>query len=427
MRLEKKKSRNLQSPDKNIQSDVLLNLQASSKAKAIYITLFCIISLQMIWRFLYGFRWPSEYVQSCTIFNYSEGFIIRGFVGSCLIVLFGDMAYDKLFLSLFILVVGLIVLFLFIYMAYNFTIKKQNLIGSAVVFWFALSIYCAYLAHEMGYFEQYGYIVIFIVILFLSKMKNRKALISIVAALMFILLLISETNAFLICPTLLSICFIRIVTDAWKERRSSKKEIMFLVLVNIPNALFCVLTEVLGASSEQVSVLINKIRAHNESFQRLEEIGSYSVAGVRASTDYAKAIPLMENTWQLMAYIFLIMFTIGLALFLLGKYKEMLLFIGTSTFIVISSYAMGCLAWDIERYRFGQAMGITLLAIWQLRQIEVDRVVWKKDMVYTLIIGTFLMISIMDYRLNLFDKTVYNDSIGQLVNTLRNFTALSMH
>ena len=410
-----------------VQQDGLLERQHDGKIKAIFIALFCFISLQMIWRFLYGFRWPGEYVQTCTIYNYSEGFIIRGFVGSCLIVLFGDLAYDKLFLSLFILAIGLIILFMFIYMAYYFAVKKRNLIGTVIILWFSLSIYCAYLAHEMGYFEQYGYVVIFFVILFLSKMKNRKALISIVAALMFILLLISETNAFLICPTLLSICLIRIVTDAWKEQNSPKKDIVFLVLVNIPNAIYCLFSEALSASPEQVAILVDKIKGHNGNFQRVEEVGGYSVANARTAFSYVKAIHLMENPWQLMVYVFLIMFTIGLMLFLLGKHKEMLLFEGSCCFIVISAYLMGIFGWDLERYRFGQAVGVTLLAIWQLLQVKADKRVLKKDMIYTLIIGTLIIISIMNYRVHLFDGAVYNDNIKQLVDTLRNFTAFTMH
>lgn len=394
---------------------------------AVYIVFFCIITLQMILHFLYGFRWPSEYVQSCTVFNYGDGFLIRGFIGSCLRVLFRDLVYDKLFLSLFILVVGLLVLALFIFVTYYFTVRKHDLLGSVLMLWYALSIYSAYLAHEMGYFEQYGYVVIFAVILFLSEIKNRKALMLITAVLMFILLLVSETNAFLIWPVLLSVCLIRVITDAWAERHSPKREILFLFFVNIPNAAYCVLTKFFGASEEQIAAQIEKAQEHCDLFVGLKPIGAALVSGARTSSDYVRQIKFSLNPWQLMAYVLLIMFTVGLALVLLGRVREMLLFVGTSGFVVISAYIMCVFGWDIERWRFAQAMGVTLLAIWQVRRIDTDKIVWKKDMVYTLVIGTILMLSIMNYQLKLFDECTYNTSIKKLVEVFTNFKALQAH
>ena len=402
-------------------------LLGSRRDSKLYAALFCIISLRMIWQFLYGFRWPSEYVQSCTVFNYSNGFLIRGFVGSCLRVIFGDLAYDKLFLSLFILAVGLLILALFIYVTFDFAVRKHDLLGSVLMLWYSLSIYAAYLAHEMGYFEQYGYVAVLAVILFLSETRNRKALISLTAPLMFILLLISETNAFLICPVLLSICFIRIVTETKKERRSPKGELLFLVLANIPNAVYCVLAGYCSATVDQIAAQIDKIRAHSEYFLRLEEIGNALVSGARANTDYTKGIPFLTDDWQLIAYMLLIVFMVGLALLLLGRPKEALLFGGASCFSILSAWFMNILGWDHERWKFTQAMTVTFLAIWQLRRIDANAVVRKKDMVYTLMIGTFIMLAITDFRLGLFDKAVYNDSIRQMVTTLADFKALRMH
>lgn len=152
----------------------------------------------------------------------------------------------------------------------------------------------------MECFEQYGYVLFFAVILVFDKIKNRKVFVSITAVFMFLLLLISETNAFVICPVLLSVCLIRIVTDAWKEQRSPRNEIIFFFLVNLPNAAYCLFSGKYGISEQQVDKQISKIWLHNENFTRLEEIGYYLTGGERTNTDYTKSVHLSANTWQML-------------------------------------------------------------------------------------------------------------------------------
>lgn len=171
----------------------------------IFNVLFLITVIRLIWNFLYGFRWPSEYVLSNNIFTYEYGFIPRSLIASLLKLLFGNLIYDRKFLYVLIVGTGILLLSFFCYLSYFFTIKTQNIVGSLLVFWYSLSIYSAYIAHEMGYFEQYGYVFLCGLILFCAKIKGVLKFSILCSGLMFISLLISETNAFLVCPVLLSI------------------------------------------------------------------------------------------------------------------------------------------------------------------------------------------------------------------------------
>lgn len=129
-----------------------------------------------------------------------------------------------------------------------------------------------------------------------------------------------------------------------------------------------------------------------------------------------------------MAYMLLIIFTLALMLVLGKKYKEAAVFVGTSAFVIIGVYLANIVGWDTNRWEFAQAMGVTLLAVWLLRHTYIRETVRTKDMLYTLVIGTMIMISIMDYRMLFFDDAgAYNDSLLKVYHALTDVTRLNIH
>ena len=190
------------------------------KYKLFFVFVFVITIIRLCWNFLYGFRWPSAYVLSNSVFTYDNGFIPRSLIASSLKVFFGNRIYDMKFLYIVIVGTGLLILFFYCYLSYFFAIKTHNIVGSVIILWYSLSIYSAYIAHEMGYFEQYGYLFICGIILLCSALKSDIKFSIVCAVLMFLSLLISETNAFLVCPVLLSMSFLKSfeeisVKDSW--------------------------------------------------------------------------------------------------------------------------------------------------------------------------------------------------------------------
>lgn len=392
-----------------------------------YKVLFILTTAQMIWRFLYGFRWPSEYAQTQNLFTYEDGFLPRGFIGSLLKSVVFDLMYNKTFLSVFIVSIGLVILSSLIYFTYYFSVKTHNLIGGAVMLWFSLSIYDAFLAHGMGYLEQYGFVLAGIVILLFDKIRSDRSFIVFVTMFIWIALLTSETNAFLICPLLVSICLLRILLYPRNEHRTFKN-IMLLLLLNIPSVLYCFIAGRFNASDEQVLRQIERIKTSNIMFQRVEELGGYFHNANRLTNDYTSNIYFNADPWQLMAYMLLIIFTLALMLVLGKKYKEAAVFVGTSAFVIIGVYLANIVGWDTNRWEFAQAMGVTLLAVWLLRHTYIRETVRTKDMLYTLVIGTMIMISIMDYRMLFFDDAgAYNDSLLKVYHALTDVTRLNIH
>ena len=136
-----------------------------NKYSIVFPVCFAVTVVRLLWNFLFGFRWPSAYVLSNNVFTYDHGFMPRALVASVLKLLAGNHIYSFKFLYILITGTSVLVLLFFIYMAYYFNFKDRNLIGSALVLWYSLSIYSAYLSHEAGYFEQYAYVLLCILIL----------------------------------------------------------------------------------------------------------------------------------------------------------------------------------------------------------------------------------------------------------------------
>lgn len=388
----------------------------------LYRGLFGITAFFLIWNFLYGFRWPSEYVLSSTLFNYYDGFLPRGLIGSILKMVFRERMYHKLFLSVCIMSIGLLLLFALIYLSWFFTVRTQNIMGSMVMLWYSLSIYNAFLAHEMGYFEQYGYVLFMIALLLLDRIPSEKIYGICATGCMFLSLLISETNAFLVCPVFGAMIFFRMFQKTEGTLADAKRIFMKMVVLNIPNLVYCLFIFLCPNASEmQITRQIIGIREHADSFNRLEEIGGYYLNHSRLENDYTHSIPITTFNWQLMAYLFVIVFCVSLALYFSEHGKEMLCYLLLNGFIFACGYGVCFIAWDRERFKFCLAFSVTLFAAAVCKKVDFRKLKWNKDMVYALVIGTCVVIALMDFRLGLFDQAAYNQSIAQMVDALKGF------
>lgn len=189
------------------------------------------------------------------------------------------------------------------------------------------------------------------------------------------------------------------------------------ICVNIPNILYCICVNYIRVPQEIIRKQLSLIRENSDKFQRLDEIGAYFY-GDRTAREYTDQILFRDENWQLMAYMFLIIFTVTLVLIFNRNYQKAFLFIAASGFVIACGYTLNFIAWDAERYKFGQAMMVTFLGIWTFKKIESAKIILNKDLLYTLVIGTLIMAAIMDYKLGLFDGAEYNNSIMRLKDTL---------
>lgn len=393
------------------------------KRDCIWNYVFLITTIRLIWNFLYGFRWPSAYIITSSIFTYDFGFIPRGLVASVLKLIFGNHIYSYKFLYILITGISVFVLFCFIYFAYYFTKKTKNLIGAILVLWYSLSIFSAYLSHEAGYFEQYGYVFLCIVLISPVKIKGSMFFSAICSGLAFISLLIGETNAFMTWPVLLAMSFIKVIECVdIKDHNGFKRNIFGIIIFNMPNVIYCLCTGLIPVSKERIENQVNMIREINN-FKYLDGVAAYYYEGRMSDfqhVNYVNEIHFQVWDWQMKCYILLPTLTIMAVLLFMHCYRKAFYYLCAVIFIMICTYSINFLAWDTERYKFGAAMAVTFFDLWIIKRVDIKKIIWNKDIAYILVIGTMVMIIIMDYRLELFDNMTYNSSWQQFKDTLQN-------
>lgn len=200
-------------------------------------------------------------------------------------------------------------------------------------------------------------------------------------------------------------------------RNKITKKIVVIISINIPNIIYCFYINFIRVPQNVIDSQIQLIRENSDKFQLLDEVGAFFV-GDRTADYYTKQILFRDQSWQLMLYMLLIIFTVTLVLITARCYQKACLFVGAGVFVIVCGYMLNFIAWDVERYKFCQAMMITFLGIWTLKKTDTSKIILNKDLLYTLAIGTLIMVSIMDYKLGLFDGAEYNDSIMRLKDTL---------
>ncbi len=379
---------------------------------------FTVTVVRLLWNFLFGFRWPSAWVLTSNVFTYDSGFMPRAFVASVLKLFVGNHIYSLKFLYILIIGTNMLIFAFLIYMSYYYNIKTRNIIGGIIILWYSLSIYSAYLSYEAGYFEQYGYVLLFLLLLLPIKIKNPMAFSIICTVTNFIILLISETNAFLVCPILFFASLLRLYNDDKKGLNLGfLKKLVILILMNIPCLIYCFHVGSTLIPESTILNQINMIRSHANYFERLDEIGGYFYKG--RIPGYASNIEFKVWNWQLKLYLFLIVSVVAMILYSIGYYRKVICYIGSCIFILALIYCLNFIAWDTDRFKFCAATAITFFSMWIVKEIDIRRIVLRKDVVYVCIIGTMLLIMIMDYRLELFDGAMWNNSYGQFKENLQ--------
>lgn len=391
---------------------------------SIFVIIFIVTEIRLVWNFLFGFRWPSAYVLSNNVFTYEYGFMPRALIASILKVLFGNHIYS--FKLLYILITGtsILILLFFMYMSYYFCFKDRKLVGSVMVLWYSLSIYSAYLSHEAGYFEQYAYLLLCMLIMGSSMIKSPFGFSGICAAIGFICLLISETNAFLILPTLFMMCVIRFLKRSAEEehpinRKCLCKDLIFLSLINLPSLVYCAVIGKTLVPESRVLKQLELIRSHSSRFERLDEIGGYFYSGSRMPESYTQIMEFRVWNWQLKFYLVLILLTVILVLVAARRYHKAAGYALAIMGIVACIYCLHFIAWDTERFKFAAAMAVTLFSLWIVKEMDGGEMIVNRELIRILIFGTAGMFMIMDYRLGLFDSAVYNNSWAQFKATLK--------
>ena len=202
--------------------------------------------------FACGFRWPSNYVLTNHVITYIYGFVPRSLVGTVGNLIFGYKWYSWKYMSYVIMAVGAVfVLWCFFEIVKSgYKFKNPGMLTLMSVF--AVSPFARYYLHEMGYYEQYGYVLLIVILLFF--LKDRITDVYIIPALAGLLsLVISESNAFLVLPVFFVYSFISIVNDErLKSIKERVKHLAVLAVIYIPHVIYTALIWIIKVPEEKV-------------------------------------------------------------------------------------------------------------------------------------------------------------------------------
>ena len=385
---------------------------------------FIIITITLIYRFFTGFRSPSSYVVSQLIITYDHGFISRGFIGAIIKLLLNNGLYNYKALCFIIISVGVLFILWIIYNAYLAYIKKRNFMMATLLFWFSLSLYPAYLAHTMGYFEQYAYIfaIVFVEISLLARWKT--ALIT-GGIFSLVSVLISETNAFLVCPIFIAITLMVMYQDIDKmtfvirhdKFKAIIRRLFLFFLAYLPSGIYLLIIRSIKIPQAQFSQLMQDVELNAPAIhyfeRRFDIIGFFEQRSDLLSGFSAGIYPIPI---QMLLFTLLIVYVSFLYLSLNQNKKTAVIYLVLATFVNISCYSMAFFWWDIFRWYWSMSIATLLLSIYFFRCYDI-KVAYKINFLDIFILGTIAVLSINAYHIPLFDKAEYNFFLQDFIHS----------
>lgn len=393
----------------------------------LYRALFVLTLSRLLFNFIYGFRWPSEYVCSQNTFTYRYGFLPRAFVGTIMQLIFGENMYSYKANYLIAIGTGLLLLFWLIWRAYFSGCKDRNIGVVILIFWYSMSIYSAYSAHEMGYFEQYGYILIIIYIELLRRCTMKQIWI-LGAILSFLAVLISETNLFVISP----VFFFIGLTFSAEHNDISIKNILKHIVWYIPSGILGLLCNKFQASSLTIATLLSDLHKYNPGYNYAAGLGKlmfqnriYFEAQQRNDGSTYLPFTFVEVPWQILLYVIVMVFWVSIILWRQKKRQMLPLYWTATATMSIVAYSINFIALDLDRFRYCGVMMIFFYSIYiclrsgAIKEDILNEKSVQKQFLYAIIAGTVCVLLVMDFRLSLFEDSVYNENFIILKETLK--------
>lgn len=217
--------------------------------------------------FFKAFRLPSLWCATHFAFNYSQGFVRRGFVGEVARRLFGDDVYKYRNFTVFAFL-------LFIVCAVLFGLAVRRALRANPDDWglrltlvvFAASPGLVFFIHLVGYFDYLGLLALLLFGLAMPRLKNRLLSCALALAVGALFILIHEGLAVIFIPSLLFL----LVCDTARTSQSRNLETKDWVLlagqalfIALPLIAFAVFLSTTGAQDrERVHRLLDFMQRH---------------------------------------------------------------------------------------------------------------------------------------------------------------------
>lgn len=371
-----------------------------------------VFSLLLLFDVYAGFRWPGTWAMTSHIMDYTYGFIPRGFVGAVGHFLFRDYWYTS---SLLLFSVMLAVTFLlFVYFLYNIwrlAAAEQKFSAALILGIFTVSAYPAFIIHESGYFEQYGYVLAAILIEISLRCKFSVVLAA-SAAFSFLAVLISETNAFMVCPILGSIVVFKLLEE---KKIFEFKKLAVIAGSYIPTFLYCIIAGTYRMPVGKCEEMISYYSSREIDFAlRTSAIYLLNNRTPESTFQYGtlKLFPLQSYFYPLL----LIALT-GIFLYYSAGKLQMFCYLIMTFISAVCSYILCITAWDFQRDMLGMMMAVIFLSLYWMQRVREDKIP-KRIRILLIILVFVAMIGLYDFQIPVLDEGCYYKTLEQLKNDI---------
>ncbi|HEY5281330.1 MAG TPA: hypothetical protein VIM14_00940 [Polyangia bacterium] len=243
---------------------LLSNKRAAVEAPTFHVPF--ILSLLFAVAVLKGLRMPSLWATTQMTFNYSQGFLRRGFFGQVLRV-FGEeriYRYNFLFLCATVLF-ALAGLALFLLIRRMLARDRGDRGLHAAMLVLATSPGMVFLVHEIGYLDYVGIVAVPLFVLWAARSRHLFSIFYVAIAISIILALVHESMIVMFAPTMLFTMASHITTrGAGKPRRLRVLLVAHAILATAVALTASSLCGTLGTrDSEQLRALQESIARHS--------------------------------------------------------------------------------------------------------------------------------------------------------------------
>lgn len=330
--------------------------------------LWLIITLIMLAYALRGFQEPWSFGYFQYALTWENGYMMRGFVGTVLHLLFGDNYYQTELIRWIIIAMGLLFIAYLCYVFYRLLYEDGNLFAALVLLIFSTSTFCMFHLAQTGFLDHILYLLtaIFIEVALKCSLKTTVICGSITSGLCVVIL---STGAFIVCPIIASICVIKLFLERAKEPTHNLLKPFFLIGITfIPILLLCVLFNLMSPDPD----VLNQWLLASEQFPFYSPDFSSWMAFFNPELA-GKANILIGKTWlyfepHTAVYILLIIGLVVLYLYWIGAEKRVM--IGYTFFCLLSSFTAYSIMYfggsDFHRYYFSAFMSTFIISVFFL-------------------------------------------------------------
>lgn len=359
------------------------------------------VGLVLISYMLRGLVAPWSYGFFNYTINWLHGYIARGFLGTILHLVFGELAWSQTFLTLLQYGMEFLLLGYLLYMIYRLFYREFHVGAMLPFIVFTTSTFSMFYFQEIGFLDHWVYLYIAIFLEIALKCQAKTVLIwGGIFSILTVLTL--STGAFAGCPVIASITAIRLVRE---EDRLTLDHIRRLVITFVPTVLFILIFQYIPTSPQAVDTVWEKFNTMPYGAHQMDFIFEIFRSNAIASP--------LADTWiyfepAVVGYMVLL---IALTLLYLYFTKASSLMMGLYAMLSAASglmgYATNYIAADYHRYYFMAVFSIFLISLYVLRLPRKQKLkIWQ--LVVMLVVVALILPDIFGYRLWAWNRT-YRD------------------